>query len=144
MNKLPVPCLLSLVFPPGFFVKGFFSKSSLGRTGKLGRGSDQSYGTSALPSQAGKHSLGWRPGPTLEDSALTQPRLSLQQLQSYKAVPLPCRALPQARQVFTTAGTFCISKILHGKTPWGMEVLCLLSAPSCHIILPQLFLLTSG
>lgn len=75
---------------------------------------------------------------TVEDSALIQPRLSLQQLQCHKAVSSPCQALPQAIQVFTTAGTFGISKILHGKTPWGMEptaeLLCLLSAPSCPII----------
>lgn len=85
---------------------------------------------------------------TLEDSALIQRRLSLQQLQSYKAVPLLCRALPQARQVFPTAGTFGISKILHSKMPWGMEptaeLPCLLSAPSCHVILPRLFLIMSG
>lgn len=86
----------------------------------------------------------------VEDSALIHPRLGLQlqQLQSHKVEPLAHRALPQASQVFTTAGTFGISKILHGKMPWGMEhmaeLLCLLSAPSCHNILPWLFLLTSG
>lgn len=152
VNKLPVPCLLSLLLPPGLPSGRILLQVKSEQDGKgwpwfsseLWHASSAKSSRITLPKAPGMET--W--SQTVKDSALIQLRLSLQQLQSHKAVPSPCQAPPQATHVFTTAGAFGISKRLHGKTPWGMEptteLLCLLSAPSCHIILPRLFLVTSG